>query len=370
MRAKYLLFPAAALLCGAALAQNPTKNIIKTTFEDGDGGWITFGGEGKVSVTGDAKEVKEGKAALKFEYPVAKGKAAFLARPVPDGGLAGMNSLRFWIKSDYTTPIIVSLQEREGGRWNAAFTAPDNAWQNVELTTADFDPSDGPDDPKDPNGKLDLEKVEGIGLVDVGQIFIQFENEFVTKVLGVKPGQHTLFLDDFLASEEALPGGPEAADPVRIDTFRRPQTAWAGLFGARVATVEAKPLNARGLQAQYRQAPDAYPGAVRSVKRGSLTGTSKLAFDAASVRPAELTVQLEEVSGGKYNIQISVEGGSTAKAREAAFADFKPADDSKDNNGKLDLDQVKQILILDVAGPINQVDQENTLWLTNLRAVK
>jgi hypothetical protein len=101
-----------------------------------------------------------------------------------------------------------------------------------------------------------------------------------------------------------------------------------------------------------------------------LSGATKIAFDVASVRPAELIVQLEEVGGGKYNAQVSVEGGSTSKTRTLAFTEMKPADDSKDTNSKLDLDQVKQILILDMSGMINQVDQENTLWLGNLKATK
>ncbi len=136
MRSKPILFSlgAALILGAAALAQNPTKDIIKTTFEDGDGGWMTFGGEGKVSVTGDAQNVKEGKTALRYDYPIAKGKMSFLAHGVPDGGLAGMKSLRFWIKTDYATPIFVTVNEKEGGRWNAAFTAPEGAWQRVELT--------------------------------------------------------------------------------------------------------------------------------------------------------------------------------------------------------------------------------------------
>ena len=370
MRLRLLLLPALALAAGAAFAQKPTTDIIKTSFEDGDGGWITFGGEGKVSVTGDAAQVKEGKAALRYDYPVAKGKVSFLAHGVPDGGLAGMKSIRLWLRADYPSAVILSLQEKEGGRYNAGFSLPANEWQRIELTLDDFYLSDGPDDPKDPEGKLDLEKVDGLGIADLSQIFVQFDNPMVEKLLGVKPGPHTLYLDEFLISEEALPGAAQPDDSTRLDTFRRPQTAWLGVFGARVSNVEAKPLNGRGLQAAYRQAPDAFPGAIRAIKRGSLAGAARLAFDVASVRPAELMVQVEEAGGGKYKAQVSVEGGSTAKSREIAFTDMKAADDSKDTNDKLDLDQVKQIVVLDIAGAVNQVDQENTLWLSNLRAVK
>ena len=121
MRSNHLFLLTTSLVSVAAFAQKPTTDIIKTSFEDGDGGWIAFGFERKVSVTGVAANVKDGKAALRYDYPIAKGKLSFLAHSVPDGGLVGAKSIRFWVKSDYTTPIIVSLQEKEGGRWECRF---------------------------------------------------------------------------------------------------------------------------------------------------------------------------------------------------------------------------------------------------------
>ena len=47
-----------------------------------------------------------------------------------------------------------------------------------------------------------------------GSIFAQFEMDaFFTKVLGLKPGDHTLYLDDFLISEEGLRGRSRTPDP-------------------------------------------------------------------------------------------------------------------------------------------------------------
>ena len=169
MRSNHLFLLTTSLVSVAAFAQKPTTDIIKYHLKMAMVDGLPSAERGKVSVTGVAANVKDGKAALRYDYPIAKGKLSFLAHSVPDGGLVGAKSIRFWVKSDYTTPIIVSLQEKEGGRWNAGFTAPQNAWQRVELIPSDFDPSDGQDDPKDPNGKLDLEKVEGVGLVDVGR---------------------------------------------------------------------------------------------------------------------------------------------------------------------------------------------------------
>jgi hypothetical protein len=41
-----------------------------------------------------------------------------------------------------------------------------NAWQQAKLTPADFALGDGPNDPTDPDDKLDLDQVEGIATFD------------------------------------------------------------------------------------------------------------------------------------------------------------------------------------------------------------
>ena len=50
------------------------------------------------------------------------------------------------------------------------------------------------------------------------------------------------------------------------------------------------------------------------------------------------------------------------------FSEFKPADDSQDDNGQLDLEQVKQIFVIDVAGIKGQEKIQNTLWLSHISA--
>ena len=115
---------------------------------------------------------------------------------------------------------------------------------------------------------------------------------FFTKVLGLKPGDHTLYLDDFLISEEGLPGA--AAEPqipdVRLDPFPAPDFLDGRLWNEG-EQCGRQTVGFPRVGSLIQAGSDAFPGAIRSIKRGSLTGTSKLNFDAASVRPAELTIQ-------------------------------------------------------------------------------
>src|SRR5258708_31614333 len=191
------------LSLAAASGQGQGASLPKTTFEENEGGWIVFGQDAKVSVTHDAANVKEGKGALQYNYNIAKGIMGALALPTPSGALTKMKSMKFWIKTDHTTPVAVFMQEKDGGRYTSGFTAEQDKWQRVELSASDFHLSQGPMDPKDPNDKLDLDKVENIGIGDFGQFLIQADPN-LAGLFNIKPGPHTLYVDDFQVTEDTL----------------------------------------------------------------------------------------------------------------------------------------------------------------------
>src|SRR5258708_16886912 len=194
---------ALALSVAGTRSQGQGAALPKTLFEENEGGWIVFGKDAKVSVTHDAANVKEGKGALQYNYNIAKGIMGALALPTPDGALTKMKSLKFWIKTDHTTPIAVFMQEKDGGRYTSGFTAEEDKWQKVRLSASDFHLSQGPTDPKDPNDKLDLDKVENIGIGDFGQFLIQADPN-LAELFSIKAGPHVLYMDDFQVTEDAL----------------------------------------------------------------------------------------------------------------------------------------------------------------------
>ncbi|HEV2473506.1 MAG TPA: hypothetical protein VGS41_12610, partial [Chthonomonadales bacterium] len=147
----------------------------------------------------------------------------------------------------------------------------------------------------------------------------------------------------------------------------RPQVCWLGLGGMSLTKANGKPLDGPGLQAVYDQSPGTIAGVVHPVGHGQMAGAGRLLLDVAASKGAKLVVQVEERDGGKYNTFVDLPGDSTVKHLDLAFADFKPAPDSNDSNGTLDMDQVKQVLVLDATGLTGAVDQENTLWVGNVR---
>lgn len=364
-RKRALLFSSSVLmLLTAAAAETPTP-LIQNTFDQGAGAWTSIGTNARVTTApGDGTD-----SALRLDYDVTRGNLAALMLPTPEGALAKAKSFRFRVKADYTTPIVVGLQEKDGGRYIAFFTAPKDRWQTVELAPSDFVLADDKNDPKDPNDRLDLDLVEGIAVADLGQFFARIDNPEFARLLNVKTGAHTLYLDDFTVSAESLPAASTASNDLLLDTFARPQIAWFAVGDVRLGYSEGKPLAGRSLQAEYHQSPGKIIGFARRIPRGQLAGRDRLIVTAAATKTTRLVVQLEEQSGGKYNTTFELPAGSTAREIPLPFAEFDAADDSKDDNNKLDLEKVRQILLIDATGLFGTPGQDNTLWIGKLRAL-
>lgn len=360
-----------ALAAGMTLAQQPPPAptpLMHHTFETDPAEWTGIGATAKVSLTHDADHVKAGKGALQFDYAANKGEINVLILPITDGALTKMKSLHFWIRADYPTVLAVSLQEKDAGRYTAIFSAPGKTWQEVQLEPADFVLGEDKDDPKDPDGKLDLDQVNSIAIADYGQIFAQSDDANLQALFHVQKGPHTLCLDEFTASPMSIsPAAPADGKERMLDTPSRPQIAWLGAGDVKLASATGKPLVGPSLRADYHQSPGKIVGLVRHITRGRLTGMDQIAFTAAAAKPAKLFVQLEQVGGGKYRTIIDVPGGSEPKEFSLPFSGFEMTDDSGDRNGRFTPDQVNQIVILDVSGITDGADTANTLWINKLR---
>jgi hypothetical protein len=353
---------------GSAWTQTAAGQIIRHSFKGELGGWVGVGQTAKVTTTGEASIVGPDAGALKFDYAIAKGQFNALALQTAAGSLKNAKSMRFRIRTDFPTLVAVALQEEDGGRYVALVQAPKDAWQTVELSTGDFGLSMEKNDPKDPNGRLDMEKINGVVIGDVSQFLAQAEGP-ASDLFDIPKGAHTLYLGEFtVGSDSVTPRTVSAGQDVRLDTFAHPHLSWFGVGGAKLSRASGKPLDGAGLRVDYRQTPSKLTMFTTPLLPWVLTTSKALSFDAASVEAARLIVQVEENDGGKYNTMIEVPAGSTAKRFRLSFADFKPADDSKDASGKLELGNVKSIVIVDVSGLVDGANKDNTLWIGNLLA--
>jgi hypothetical protein len=375
-RSGAILF-SSCLWASAALAQ-PAVNDGKVVqnFEGGQTSWLPFGEGVGIGVTRDAEHVKSGNAALQFNYQIQKGQLQAMLMPVNQGRLARLQSIQFWVKAGQATSLAMLLQEGEnGGRYLALFAAPEQQWQKVELTPDDFSLMQDKDSPKDTNGQLDLDQVQFVALGDFAQFLANAEGP-MAQLFQVREGPRTLYLDDLELSSEPLPNLPaEPADAVSIDYFAHPQLNWLAVGSVFLERRENTPANQDrpipGLQFDYRRTKGQLSGLMRWVKNRSLQGTKGLAMEISSERAVTLAVQLEEVGGGKYFSLLELPAGGEIHPVTLPYAQFNASNDSRDENGRLDLEQVQQLLILDTAAFTGEGEgDDNVVWLSNLRATK
>jgi hypothetical protein len=357
------------LLCfaaGAAFAQAEPDALLFQTFDGGVSGWTAMGDGAAVRIARDAAHARPGHAALEFSYDLAPKRFAGAVLGAPES-IGRMRSLRFWARSDHGTALGVLLSEKKpgGGNYVAWFWAPANAWQSIELTPADFTVADGPNDPVDADGKLDVDQVDGIAVFDVAQYFLQWKPEAGVPVL-VEPqsGRHSLWLDSFEVSGVAPPRPAPAAGTTPIDQPGRGFLQWVTPGGMDLQVSDADgPLGPRALQASYQPVERQLQVLVRRVSSPALAQAKRLVFDVASEREATLLVVVEMTrpgggTGPRFTMPVYPPGG-----REVFHVDLRLADFS--GTGQFDPARWRTIVILDMSGADAGA---NTLWIGNLAA--
>lgn len=378
-------------MVGAQAKVADDSTIFQDRFEADVNGWMGFGPHFHIGTTNEAGKFKSGMSALAFNYRfevVATNPGELpidaIVRPIPNGQLAKMRSLSFWAKSDINAPLTVALTEKEGGRYTAVTWIPKNQWVHVVLLPEDFALADGKDDPKDPDGKLDMDQVENISLLNMWEFLpiAAKTNPASVALFPAQTGEHTLWLDDFTASSVTAPfDSPEPLHPetdkngIWIDGLRRDALNWLPLGSTEMQLDKSAPTKSRAIRLDYSQEMGKVSALVHDLHNLNLTKYDHLEFDIAGSKPAKLVVSLEERGGARYNTVIDLAGGNATSRKALYFSDFKLADDSPpDPNNRLDLDQLKSITILDfsgfVPGFINPPKQEETLWIGPIRATK
>jgi hypothetical protein len=360
----------AAFLATGMMTLSAATPLVRHTFENDDEGWTSLGQNGELRVTREPADVKTGKGALAFDYDVSHGPA-FVAWPVAES-LTGMQSLRFWLKTDSPAPVAVLLNEQApGGHYIRILWSPANTWQHIELQPSDFALNEGPNDPKDPDNRLDVGELQSVGLFDLSQIYsAAAKTSTLPIVMDEKTGKHTMFIDDFEISSEALPSPKASGEGVVIDDFARPVLQWITLGGIDLSTEN------HGMRARYRQEEDKYPILLKLLSRIDLRGWNRLAFDIASDKPAQLVISIEEHNPGKpqgprYSTTVDVLGGGKAEHRAVTFSAFAlDPNGPTDPDGQLDLDQVKTISILDITAASTHESAANSLWIGNVRTAE
>lgn len=357
------LFAATALLCVSAHAQTPP--IVSQNYDKGTAGWMGIGGSARLDTSSDPARVRAaGKPVLQFDYTVEKKTLNALILPVTPGDWAKAGSLAFGVRTDADTALVVTVEEEGGGRWTSLAQVKKGAWQSVALGTADFVLSRDGDAPPDPNGKLDVDKVRSVSLLDAAQFFLRIEDaNFKALMPAVSEGPRQMLLADFTVTETPPAGGAA----FRLDGHNRPQVGWVTLGNVALSRAgSTNPTEGPALEARYTQQPMKLVALIRGLPAGALAAGTALNLTLAAEKTTTLMVQLEDHAGGKFSARVEVEGGKVGRKVVLSLNEFQPEGDSKTQ--KLDRKQIKQLLIGDIGGFLIGEAQPQVLWIGAVEA--
>jgi hypothetical protein len=372
---------AALLLMSPLLpAQDAEKKMVLADFEGDLGEWTAMqlgeGGVGpdadsKIAVTHDAADVKAGKGALSYAFDITPKTIRVLAlqRPLD---LTGMKSLRLWVKCSHATAVVIGLTEAGGASYQASAHCAAGAWQEVAVNLDEFTL----DDPaKDGNGKLDLDQVGSFTIFDIGG--------FVATFLPDLKGPRTMKLDDVAFSSRPVVQTTGAAQVTRVvpihlvDNFETPVVRWIpislelaepprfNLFDGQVAVDKDVPEGGgkQSLKFSYPRKGAKIFGMLRNLDKVDLSKAVGLDLSIKASHDGKVVVSIEEKDGSRYNQQLDLFLGDW-KSCSWKLSDFTLADDSQDENGKLDTEQIKHVAVADITTLLGggEADQSH-LWL-------
>lgn len=385
MTTKRLVAALVLALGGAAGAVQDAKKVKIDDFEGEASAWTAFkadesgfaeDADAKIAVTREAGKVKAGKGSLAYTYEVTPGKMRVLGHPTaPD--LTGMKSLRAWVKSSHATAVVFNLTENGGASYQASLLCAAGAWQEVAVNLDEFtldDPS------KDTNGKLDLDQVGSIQVLDIGCFLVSFLPDL--------KGSRTIWLDDFAFSSQpaALTTGLTQATKVvpvfLVDNFETPVIRWApvsfefadppkfNFFDAPVAVDRDAPPQGgkQSLRFAYPRKPGKFHGLMRTVEKVDLGRARGIDLALKTSHDGTFLLALEEKDGSRYQRMVELKAADGWKSAGFEFADFSLADDSQDDNAKLDPDQLKQVSLADLTSLTGGGEADEVrLWIDEVR---
>lgn len=332
-----------------------------------------MGENGAIRVTHEAADLREGKPSLAFDYEIGQRKFAAAVLTVEPAAMAAMDQIHFWVRTDFPTSVVVILSEKGGGNYTAPAWSPGNVWQEVKLEPRDFALGDRPNDPPDPDGRLDVDQVQGIGVADLAQLFSGApRNPSMPVALADRSGKHTLLISGF----EVVGGSPARKDNLVIDLFDAPQLSWISPGGATLH-IDNSGDHAPGpaMEVNYTQTADAIVYMGRNLPPNIPANITHISFDIASEKPALLVFTLQEKGSGhgegpRYTTVVEVKGKGKSDHRDLALRAFNLNQNSPpDPGGALSIAKAKSIAIADVSANTSADSGPNRLWISNLRLI-
>ena len=343
-------------------------------FEQGMGEWQSMDSSAEVTLAVGAGVAAEGSGALVLSYPRAATAQDLGTRGMPGSLMASMGGplpgqvgcLEFSAKATGLTPLVVGVGEEDGSRYEAMVTITPGTWQTVKVYLADMRPSENSEDE---NGALDPGQVANLAFVDASVFLALLSGQDLGAPITLpKPptGRNELFLDNVKLTDEVREGdyGP-------LQDGASPLLRAMPIFGAdAVIEQEAEGLDGGPCWHFRTQLQDKeVVAAMWPAPPGYFTDAIGVDVQLRCEEAVTMILQVKEADGSEYDLAVPVEAGTTLNEKPL-WSDFHLSDNSVDENGQLDRDQIVHVLLGDATGFVGDGAHTLDLRLGRLGAAR
>ena len=297
--------------------------------------WYARWGEATTQITQLPENVRGGMGALECFYTPFCRLACRDLVPQP-----AARSIRFSLKTMEPTNMEYGVIEADGSTYQGLCYVPGGAWQQIALDLSELVLAQ---DSEDENGQLDVDQINEVFVGDLANLPGE-----VGEALGQKMGQQTLWLDDVKLSPDIAPSRAGAAGPggLILDSFDGPQANCLAIGGAELDLAPAAAGQPGALQVTYSLGAGRWIGFVTGVGHLNLAGVTGLKMRMRAPQGTSLVLVLEERDGTKYETRLELAGGEQWEDLTFPIQNFILDDDSEDENGLLDLPQMRVMIVL------------------------
>jgi len=332
------VLPVAAQPPAAPEVAQPLALLAEEGFEDAAAlnRWTSADPEATVRLTNAPGAVHGGQAALEFIYtpretvfPMVTGQGI---------GLPGAQGLSFALMAAERTPLLYGVLEADGSMYSSFLDVPPGVWGEIRVSLGDLQLAD---ESEDENAALDPDQVDRVFFADLSNL----QGE-MGRALGWKTGPQALLIDDVALSPDAVPSRWQAApDGGSLRLALAPGRIDALAIGG--AQLEVVPVDGRpALQLTYRIGGWRWSGFVTGLGPLRLGGAVGVSFRARASADARVNVLLEERDRSRYASGADLVAGQGWQDVQLPLTAFTLDEFSADENGQLDPDQLRVMVII------------------------
>lgn len=326
------------LLVSCALAEGPVPARFDFEQSELSGAWTTTAPEGKLAITRDRANVREGRGALELTWEATEGRLAIVSvGPVSFEGRP--RSLRLSVKLSEQAPVMYGVGEANGVSYQGYLYTPGGIWHDLEISLRDLMLSEGC---IDPSGRLDVREIDTITIGDLSNISGESG-----EALGIKSGRQQMWIDNVELSEELAPSRSSRGrdGEIIIDDFKREPILCLPIGAPRLSLVEGPgDDDTSALRVDYQRGGHRWVGFVGAVGHLNLSGKSRICLRVRAEEEAPLQMVLEERNGAKYVARHRLDPSKGWYEVRLPFDRFTLDPQTPDDNGRLDLESLRVII--------------------------